>query len=884
MPYGAPAWADDVTFMFVDSDPHRLVTALQEAARIVHKRIQRLGVELNLQSGKTEVVLQLRGKGTAALRRQLLVQCNAWLDFESFEGQQLQVHITEQYRHLGGCVVAKDTVLPEIKSRASQASQALAPLLSHVFSNPSLPLRSKRQVFVQLIQSRLLHHAAVWTFQTQQERQAFHGACMLLLRKVHRRTHRFRLHATSDDTVVNDLQTLWPGEMLSIERLRHYGVILQFGPSLLWALLRQEQSWLAQIKLDVQWAVRTLPFNSLRSSLAQNDWGAVDQQIREHPHAWKTFLRRVIAHLQRHRGRLSHAGQWESRMQDGFLAAGSVILHASRAAASEATTDADVQCSLCGKIFNTAAKLSVHKHKQHKAMSEVYGYARGTSCLVCLKEYHSTNRLREHLRKTQDCLVRLRESEVAFPELQEDVSTGWFAFKPVIKLAGPSPWWATLKPVASLFDVPGSLPDPIEKLVCRLKQFLPNEPPIGKPFVGFVPQAIAALRAHSGSTPAAQKALPAHTLAALDQLATTHDICFCERVLSAATWVLLAEDEVCHSSKHAWQAARCESNVCVTDLAFLSLQRLAIQPASPKFVLHLFSGCSKVTNMHVLLTKLADAGQRPVTCISIDVETLVLDRQKCFALLALIKRQAFLAAIAEPSAQTWSSDGVGHRLDEEAQSPARPMRSSQDPWGFVSLSWKQSLRVCKDSFLLQFMLEVMLACYAQDVSCLLAHPKAPDCTWAPSMWRLPLVRFLLTLPGVGLAEITQDWFEGQATAQALFMHYGFEQIIDNLGSPVNVASEAVQRLLVDPLESRSAASVFVRHPGFLDFAISEAIIARCARLTASLDGSSEGSLQPEDLDFLASLHPDRNPCIEADEQGRDLAWEQALQDSTHNAQ
>ena len=74
------------------------------------------------------------------------------------------------------------------------------------------------------------------------------------------------------------------------------------------------------------------------------------------------------------------------------------------------------QCNLCEAKFATYKALSVHMYKQHQQHAMERQYMEGTVCLSCLKEFHSTQRLRQHLQwKPDGCLRHLQETLWPFP-------------------------------------------------------------------------------------------------------------------------------------------------------------------------------------------------------------------------------------------------------------------------------------------------------------------------------------------------------------------------------------------------------------------------------------------------------------------------------------
>ena len=105
-----------------NADPHSLIAAAQQTLEIVPNRLGSVGVALNLKPGKSAVALQLRGKNTAKLLRQLLIEQNGWFEFAGANLDTAKIQITEQYQHLGSCAVGSGTLRPEIRFRLELAA------------------------------------------------------------------------------------------------------------------------------------------------------------------------------------------------------------------------------------------------------------------------------------------------------------------------------------------------------------------------------------------------------------------------------------------------------------------------------------------------------------------------------------------------------------------------------------------------------------------------------------------------------------------------------------------------------------------------------------------------------------------------------------------
>mmetsp|Transcript_28774 Transcript_28774/g.51244 ORF Transcript_28774/g.51244 Transcript_28774/m.51244 type:complete len:139 (-) Transcript_28774:48-464(-) len=75
----------------------------------------------------------------------------------------------------------------------------------------------------------------------------------------------------------------------------------------------------------------------------------------------------------------------------------------------------------CPKDFGTKQACHLHMNRKHQWQHEAYKYAPGTFCACCLLEFHSRNRVLQHLMyKSPTCLanLKLRGPLVTSEELQ----------------------------------------------------------------------------------------------------------------------------------------------------------------------------------------------------------------------------------------------------------------------------------------------------------------------------------------------------------------------------------------------------------------------------------------------------------------------------------
>ena len=103
-------------------------------------------------------------------------------------------------------------------------------------------------------------------------------------------------------------------------------------------------------------------------------------------------------------------------------------------------------CPFCQKSFTTKAACASHQSSRH-GVSTVADTVSGSVCHVCNQQWWSTYRLKEHLRRSQPCRDAWNNADLDAPLPFE--ATGHRqdkAWRPPVAVAGPQPFWATLRP------------------------------------------------------------------------------------------------------------------------------------------------------------------------------------------------------------------------------------------------------------------------------------------------------------------------------------------------------------------------------------------------------------------------------------------------------
>lgn len=180
-----------------------------------------------------------------------------------------------------------------------------------------------------------------------------------------------------------------------------------------------------------------------------------------------------------------------------------------------------------------------------------------------------------------------------------------------------------------------------------------------------------------------------------------------------------------------------------------------------RVVLHLFSGRRRVGDLQLYMERLhAELPHCDLTVVSVDLVSnkewgdVSLPHVRSFWLDA-IRRGWVAGALAGPPCESWSTARSRELVGEAGP---RPLRSREHLWGLPALRLCECQQVLLGNILLAFTIEVLVMLYLTDGIGAFEHPACREEEDAPSVWRLPLVRQLLLLPGFQLLTIHQGRF------------------------------------------------------------------------------------------------------------------------------
>ena len=450
-------------------------------------------------------------------------------------------------------------------------------------------------------------------------------------------------------------------------------------------------------------------------------------------------------------------------------------------------------CLKCKKCFKTEQAWSVHAFTIHGQCTPSRRYADGTQCAICMKEYAYHSRLVNHLRHVRE-LQRRGLVTTPEPSVGSAYESSIQATKrsiPVLRVHGPreevrahpdqEDHWNRAEEnfIASVLDV-------LERVQA--------EQPTAPALVSMIWHALQ----DSILRPSDIRTILFRTAADYIQMLDVDDPDEKWRydVITEAMDIIEQEWHWQSLFGHLHGAIEVDSTGDGTLDAIKEVEKLLeagpCRPrverpfASRQFVfLHLFSGPRRPGDLQEAIELFANENNLSIRALSVDVvismeygDILKQDTQKTF-IDALV--QGWICGMAAgPPCETWSR-AREHQLTT-GDGP-RPVRSGEQPEGLSQLSLRELRQVLFGSQLLAVSAVLLTLCWIHGICGVLEHPAEPPRATSPSIWRLPIFRYLAKQTQVKKLTVMQGYY-GAASAKPttlMFTHppVGLERIFQN---------------------------------------------------------------------------------------------------------
>ena len=711
-------WVDDIAFN-VTGDAATIVQKTIHLLAIVIDVTTEFGLTLSYGPSKTTALITFRGSGSAKARQQFEKQYQGKLPTMS-EHRGLQViETTTHYKHLGGYLTTKGSLLQEIKVRGAQAAQKLQ-AMTKILKNPVFEIKHKQVLFKSMGLAVMTLHSGSWWGLTEGEYRAWQGAWFQLTGFLYQRLPDGEVPHCSFQQRSHDAQCPMPMELLMLHKLKLVAQILRDAdPFIIEAILNnhaiaQHESWLASLNAAVKWLIEqvgpTLITAKMQDLNMPGTWADLQPQAKK---LAKLVKKAEKAHMLRVRMfcELQQADVEQRQLLADMGWVHDLDMSEQHVHVQEVSGMHD--CALCGSSFKSAAALAVHQQRRHGERIAVRRVLADDRCRACKKRYFTRARALVHLHAgNTDCWIKLlRNTEPMTIESMEaldkrDRETGtaihqkkfkdWHdeqACRPCTddelqdQLPVKQPW----------HEVNDELPTEIELTEWRKLGMLPP----GK-----------------GGREKTKRGESQFSIS---------------NVLHEAQEL---ERRICEDNVH-WNP---------------NFDRIPPpMVVDQKYVLLFFSGRRR-------LEDIAHYIHEGSNLCPISIDTAVSaehgDMYKTDLWVQLIKQRKVAAGHGGPPCETYSMARWNQCLPEGGP---KPLRTSQFPWGLPELSYKELVQMLNGSCLMFRTIFLLMLIHAFGGGTSLEHPKGPEQhqVWGWSIWMSGFIRRWLLDNNVRMLQFAQ---------------------------------------------------------------------------------------------------------------------------------
>ena len=429
------SYVDDTAFA-IQAPAEELVHATGRALQIIHRIFGEHSLELSFEDGKTEVLLDICGAGSRAVKHRIAFEDDYVIGVE-LGGAMVDVRVCRAYKHLGTFVAAGSDHTPEVRHRAAEMAAGLAMIRAPLLYADA-DQSDKNAVLEPYLWSKLFLNSGTWGRLTAPQLRKLNGSYLRALSAA-----AAVRYVAGEPSIplwrVHDITGQPPiGVWLTVRRMRYLQRVIACAPAPLRWLLDADRAWIQLVTEDLtllHGAMRQLeslppPAEGLRPWLLL---------IQAHPGPWREMLRLYV--------RREVAKAAEPPQDQGH------------AGPARRGADGEWSCYECGAAFDTRRAMACHARRAHGVRPPHVQAVHGTACLACLREFHTRVRLTAHLAvgSTACCDAVLDNVEPPEPgaraqaDAEERARAAAYraapgrhhpCHKPMVRLSGPLPWWA----------------------------------------------------------------------------------------------------------------------------------------------------------------------------------------------------------------------------------------------------------------------------------------------------------------------------------------------------------------------------------------------------------------------------------------------------------
>ena len=753
----APIWADDIAIALAAHTASDLIAYAQTVAAEIFDTLASAGMRANLKHGKSELVLDIRGKGAVLIKQDLLRQ-DMMLPLPTRFGAE-KIHVVGIYKHLGTWIATGGKMVYDIRAKIGAAHTTLTRYKAPIFANRRMSLTKKVQLFRSLVLTPIIFSAAAWHSLGKVATRTFVNGLHALYKRVAAMHFGKDVLHHSQDEICSQLGIEHPPIVLHVAKLRYVQQLVRTGQPQMWGLLQQTTNWWDDLALAFDWLSRRVPH--LRDiGHPQTDWYAFENYLVQPGNAWKRLIKKATHFEIRYNTLKSNWDGWHRKIVCR-------LVESNRLPPAELqTSDSAHFCLACAQTFRTIAAWSVHAFRKHQRVTPARQFAVGTQCAICLTHYSTYVSLVNHLKYSRRCFegARALGTVAEMPpsiNSREEIKARKPLHLPPLRAEGPLPLRDTRQNIG-----PDAGSNGHSEQLLRWTQAYQKSTPTS-----------IQSRAEALRDATRESVLHANEIVALFDTWITDGV---DEEDTHLDLFLVAQYYRSHFSfEWFWPQANCrqtEKDMPWRDTINFWKDVGTFEDEGPRSSLvykpiclaHLFSGHRRQGDIQSYAETwggvLVD-GKILSVDIVFDVRYGDLAREDTLLLFAGAIREGRLhALIAGPPCETWSV-----ARDSDQPGP-RNVRDHEHLSGLDALTAKELIQAETGNTLLGASLRLFTEAALHSAFFLLEHPE--EATWKPhtaSIWKIPIVQVLEKMRNVQYLHIQQGLFGADSPKPTRFM-------------------------------------------------------------------------------------------------------------------
>ena len=401
LPLHDVAWMDDLSLLLSAHCASAIIPAVTRVSGLLIDCCLRHGLLPNLDKGKTEVLVSLKGPAAKVTRASLLSDACPSIPTSSCHWPHARLLVVPVYKHLGGMIHHRGGLRVEIRTRVGHAWSSFRKHWPRLFSQTHVPLADKVPLFQSLVLSCLFYGIGTWTDVGHRVVaplvRCYQTMCRSLLRK-HFRGDVLRL---SDERVRALVQVPSVAVWFHFHRLSYLASFVRVDVTEAWALVHAEQCWLRDVRSSLAWLFGLVGGRDTEVQW-QQVWPVWRELMVHKPAVWKGLLRKALQRALRTEILEESWQQCRGSLARYLMQTGAYV---------QGFCDVDQAgghfCGPCGRRFATRQQWAVHAFRSHGIVKATRRLTSATQCPCCLKQYPSNIALCSHLNYSQRCRLHL---------------------------------------------------------------------------------------------------------------------------------------------------------------------------------------------------------------------------------------------------------------------------------------------------------------------------------------------------------------------------------------------------------------------------------------------------------------------------------------------